>query len=147
MQHRGARSPVAEEGHALPTLPVCRSESHKQLCQVVAAARRCGIFAHARLKLEPPYEAIPHLVDVAATFGLDAVRFEVVRTQPLEDEPRVAELQHMACQIYDQRRDRQRLVQQFGPLIGGLFWYLRALRRLGPRDAQDDALRQAHHCK
>ena len=147
MQHRGARSPVAEEGHALPTLPVCRSESHKQLCQVVAAARHCGIFAHARLKLEPPYEAIPHLVDVAATFGLDAVRFEVVRTQPLEDEPRVAELQHMACQIYDQRRDRQRLVQQFGPLIGGLFWYLRALRRLGPRDAQDDALRQAHHCK
>lgn len=141
--HR-TRSRVSEEGHALP---VFRSESRKQLCQAVAAARRYGIFAHARLKLEPPYEAIPHLVDVAATFGLDAVHFEVMRTRPLEDEPTALQLQRMACQIYDQRRDRQRLVQQFGPLIGGLFWYLRTLWRLRPRDAPDDALRQVHHCK
>ena len=138
---------VSEEGLALLALPVFRSESRKQLYQAVTAARQCGIFAHARLKLEPPYEAIPHLVDVAATFGLDAVRFEVVRTRPLDDEPTASQLQRMACQIYDQRRDRQRLVQQFGPLIGGLFWSLRALCRLSPRDAQDDALRQAHHCR
>jgi hypothetical protein len=105
-----------------------------RLRQAVTSARRYGIFAHARLKLEPPYEAIPHLVDVAATFGLDAVRFEVVRTRPLDGEPTASQLQRMACQIYDRRRDRQRFEQQFGPLIGALLWYARTLRGPSPCD-------------
>lgn len=120
------------------------SGTRTQLYQAITLARRYGIFAHARLKLEPPYAAIPHLVDVAATFGLDAVRFEVVRTRGLDDEPSVAQLQRMACQIYDQRRDRQRLLQQFGPLMGTLFWSIPILRRLSPCDTPDDALRQVH---
>jgi hypothetical protein len=109
-----------------------------QLRQVVTAAHRYGIFAHARLNLEPPYEAIPHLVDVAATFGLDAVRFEVSRTRPLDGEPTASQLQRMASQIYDRRRDRQRFEQQFGPLIGALLWYVRTLRGPSPCDTTDE---------
>jgi hypothetical protein len=100
------------------------------LRQAVAIARQNHIFVQANLKLEPPYESIPHLVDVAATFGLDDVSFDVARVEAASVGADETQLRQMARQIYDQGRDRQRLIQRFGPALGNLIWRLR-----GPRSS------------
>lgn len=88
--------------------------------QAVTTARDQGVFVRAHVRLEPPYESVSHLVDVAATFNLDDVRFDVVG-----DGVQVREL---ALQIYDAGRDRQRFINRFGPALGTLIW-----RLSGPR--------------
>ena len=86
----------------------------------VTTARNQGVFVRAHVRLEPPYESVPHLVDVAATFNLDDVRFDVVG-----DGTQVREL---ALQMYGAGRDRQRFISRFGPALGTLIW-----RLSGPR--------------
>jgi hypothetical protein len=110
------------------------------LRSIVSIAREHGIFVHASVKLEPPYESIPHLVDVAATFGLDDVSFDVATpanaaTSETDDQ----ELQAMARQIYDAGRDRQRFIDRFGTALGSLIWKLRGNRRI-PNDLDDESL-------
>lgn len=107
--------------------------AREALRRAVAAARQHNIFLRANLKLEPPYESIPHLVDVAATFGLDDVRFDVVRSEAASVGADEIQLREMARQIYDQGRDRQRLVSRFGSALGSLIWKLR-----GPRVVSQD---------
>jgi len=99
-----------------------------QLVTVVAQAREHGIFVRAHVKLEPPYESVPALVDVAATFGLDDVRFDVAQADAVSIGADDRQLKAIARQIYDAGRDRQRFINRFGPALGNLIWKLR-----GPR--------------
>lgn len=99
-----------------------------QLRLAVEHLRSRGIFIKATVKLVPPYESIPHLVDVAATFGLDDVRFDVAKFEAASVGADETQLREMARQIYDQGRDRQRFINRFGPALGNLIWKLR-----GPR--------------
>jgi hypothetical protein len=109
------------------------------LRQAVTFARQNEIFVRANLKLEPPYESIPHLVDVAATFGLDDVRFDVARVEAASVGADETQLRQMARQIYDQGRDRQRFINRFGPALGNLIWRIRGPRSQGQFD--DESLR------
>lgn len=102
--------------------------AREQLRKAVERLRRHEIFIRATVKLVPPYESIPHLVDVAASFGLDDVRFDVAQTEAASVGADESQLREMARQIYDQGRDRQRFISRFGPALGNLIWRLR-----GPR--------------
>lgn len=103
------------------------------LKQVVNCTRQAGIHVHADVELEPPYEAIPHLVDVAATFGLDDVNFNVcavkepdqVLARRTVDDVR---LEALARELYDVGRSRQLMIDRFGPAFGPLLWKLRSSR-------------------
>jgi hypothetical protein len=96
------------------------AEVRGRVRQAVTTARDQGVFVRAHVRLEPPYESVPHLVDVAATFNLDDVRFDVVG-----DSSQVKEL---ALQMYDAGRDRQRFISRFGPALGNLIWRLSGQR-------------------
>lgn len=109
------------------------TQARDALKRAVANARQHSIFLRANLKLEPPYESIPHLVDVAATFGLDDVRFDVAKSEAASVGADETQLREMARQIYDQGRDRQRMIDRFGPALGSLLWRLR-----GPKSAHED---------
>lgn len=106
--------------------------AREQLRLAVGYARQHGIFVRATVKLEPPYESIPHLVDVAATFGLDDVQFDVAKIDAASVGADESRLREMAQQIYDQGRDRQRFISRFGPALGNLIWKLRGPRASGP---------------
>lgn len=96
------------------------------LLGLVAHAHELGIWVRAQIELEPPYGAIPALVDMSATFGLDDVRFSVKQStaaQPAEAErPEPADLAEMAHLRYRSRRRRQLFIQRFGPQLGPMLW-------------------------
>jgi hypothetical protein len=101
--------------------------------QAVTTARDQGVFVRAHVRLEPPYESVPHLVDVAATFNLDDVRFDVVSPEAPGGGDG-AQLKELARQMYDAGRDRQRFISRFGPALGNLIWKLSGQR--GPASGQ-----------
>ncbi|MCG8350179.1 MAG: hypothetical protein MI924_20630 [Chloroflexales bacterium] len=101
--------------------------ARERLKQIVTQAHQYGIYARADLNLEPPYEAIPYLVDVAATFGLDDVSFNVCN--PFAQDQSVSDrtddnlrLEFLARQRYDVGRSRQRMIERYGPALGALIW-------------------------
>ncbi|NJN15222.1 MAG: hypothetical protein HC822_02415 [Oscillochloris sp.] len=117
------------------------TSARSTLVHVFATARNCGIFVRAHVKLEPPYESVPALVDVAATFGLDDVRFDVAPSEAVSVGADGVQLQAMARQIYDAGRDRQRFIDRFGPALGNLLWKLRGPRSSpAPNLDKDDGL-------
>lgn len=98
--------------------------SRNTLKDVVAATRRRGIHARAELSLAPPYESIPQLVDVAATFGLDDVIFRA----PAADQEQtndIVNVTEMARQRYSAERNRQHFIERFGARFGSLIWNVR----------------------
>lgn len=109
------------------------AKARARLKQVVTHAHQVGIYARANLDLEPPYEAIPHLVDVAATFGLDDVNFKVrsakvadhITTRAAAEDTQIEEF---ARQLYYAGRNRQQLIDRFGSALGTLLWKLRNSR-------------------
>jgi hypothetical protein len=107
---------------------VFESVTRERLRHVVAVAREHGISMRAHVKLAPPYESIPHLVDVAATFGLDDVRFDIAQAEAVGAGPDSSQLKALARQRYDAGRDRQRFINRFGPALGNLIWKLRGSR-------------------
>lgn len=96
--------------------------------QAVTIARDHGVFVRAHVRLEPPYESVPHLVDVAATFNLDDVRFDVVNAEAAGEASESTQVKELARQIYDAGRDRQRFISRFGPALGSLIWRLSGQR-------------------
>jgi hypothetical protein len=96
------------------------------LRQIVARTRQHGIYAHAELTLEHPYESIPQLVDVAATFGLDHVRFMASSARQPHQEATNVEL--MAQRLYSAGRSRQHFIEKYGPRAGALLWQMRQSR-------------------
>jgi hypothetical protein len=111
----------------------------EQLRRAVEHLRDHTIFTRATVKLVPPYESIPHLVDVAATFGLDDVRFDVARVEAASVGADETQLREIARQIYDQGRDRQRFINRFGPALGSLIWKLRGPRN-NPANLDDESM-------
>jgi len=114
--------------------------AREQVRQAVAQARQHGIFSRGDMTLVPPYESIPYLVDVAATFGLDDVRFDVAHEDAVGAGFDETKLRELARQIYNQGRDRQRFISRFGPALGNLIWHLRGPRRPAPRQFDDEGL-------
>jgi hypothetical protein len=104
------------------------SAARDRLRSIVGSFRQHGIYTRTEVKLEPEYESIARLVDVAATFGLDDVRFTALTQPTIGDEG--ANFEALARQRYDEGRDRQRYVDRFGATLGNLIWRLR-----GPRSS------------
>ena len=99
------------------------AQSRQQVRKLINSASELSIYTHATVLLEPPYEAIARLIDVAATFGLNDVSFELMQTLRVGDDEQ--QIQRFARQRYQQGRSRQRLIDRFGPALGGLLWQLR----------------------
>ncbi|WP_298820578.1 hypothetical protein [Chloroflexus sp.] len=100
------------------------ASSRERARKIIASAREHGIYTRATVALEPPYESINRLVDVAATLGLDDVSFTLMQTLRVGDNEQ--QIQNHARQRYQEGRARQRLIERFGPALGGLLWQLRA---------------------
>jgi hypothetical protein len=111
-----------------------------RLRTVVEHARAHGIFLRANVKIEPPYESVPRLVDVAATFGLDDVSFDVLNAEAVGVSSESSQIQAMVRQLYDAGRDRQRFISRFGPALGNLIWRLRGPQRQPTKSLDDDGL-------
>jgi hypothetical protein len=99
------------------------ANSRAQVRKLIAAIRDQGIYTHATVLLEPPYESIGRLVDVAATLGLNDASFQLMQTLRVGNNEQ--EIQSFARQRYKEGRTRQRLIERFGPALGGLLWQLR----------------------
>jgi hypothetical protein len=96
------------------------------LSAIVEQAHELGMLVRAQIELEPPYDAIPALVDLSATFGLDDVRFNVRRRTaapaPAADHPALEQVAEMARSRYRSRRSRQFFIERFGPQLGPMLW-------------------------
>lgn len=112
----------------------------EQVRREVACARQHGIFSRGEVTLAPPYESIPYLVDVAATFGLDDVRFEVAKIEAVDVGFDAEQLIDIARKMYDRTRDRQRFIERFGPALGNLIWQLRGPRSMASQRFGDKGL-------
>lgn len=96
------------------------------LSEVVAQAHDLDIFVRAHIWLEPPYGAIPALVDMSATFGLDEVRFGVREpsspAQAVSEDGEIAQVAEMARSRYQSSRSRHFFIERFGPHLGPMLW-------------------------
>lgn len=97
------------------------------LSTVVELAHTLDISVRAQIWLAPPYESIPALVDMSATFNLDDVRFSVrepaaTRTNVVGEQLAMEEVAEMARSRYRSRRSRQFFIERFGPRLGPMLW-------------------------
>jgi hypothetical protein len=96
------------------------------LSAIVEQAHELGMLVRAEIELEPPYDAIPALVDLSATFGLDDARFHVrqraAAPAPAADHPAIEQVAEMARSRYRSRRSRQFFIERFGPQLGPMLW-------------------------
>ena len=97
------------------------------LSAVVEHAHDLEISVRANIQLQPPYGAIPALVDMSATFGLDEVRFSVQQHTPANqhapaDGLALEEVAEMARSRYRSSRSRQFFIERFGPQLGPMLW-------------------------
>jgi hypothetical protein len=97
------------------------------LTEVVRQAHELDIKVRARVSLEPRYSSVPALVDMAATFGLDDVRFAVqpypaARAQEPAGQPPLAEIAELVRSRYQSSRSRQSFVNRFGARLGPVLW-------------------------
>jgi hypothetical protein len=106
---------------------VLDSRAERQaLLALVEQAHALSMSVRAYILLEPPYGAIPALVDLSATFGLDDVRFSVVQPAPPDhgenNRPALEEVAEMARLRYRSSRSRQFFIDRFGPQLGPMLW-------------------------
>lgn len=119
------------------------------LSTMVAAAHVLGISVRAHIRLQPPYGAIPALVDMSATFGLDDVCFTVAQVESAfetssADGVALEEVAEMARSRYRSSRSRQFFIDRFGPQLGPMLWRVGRAGLLGRTwqryaDGSDDA--------
>jgi hypothetical protein len=93
----------------------------------VNQAHALGMLVRAHIELDPPYDAMPALVDLSATFGLDDVSFNVRQRpatyEPVEhSRPVVQQVAEMAHSRYLSRRSRQFFIERYGPQLGPMLW-------------------------
>jgi hypothetical protein len=106
------------------------SAARDELRHVVSYFRQHTIYTRAEVKLEPVYESIARLVDVAATFGLDDVSFSAIDQHAAGSD--LSDLEGLARKRYDEGRDRQKYINRFGATLGNLIWRLRGPRQTSP---------------
>lgn len=87
--------------------------------QTVELARQFHIYVLGEFELDSTFKAIPHLVDVTATFGLDDATFTI------RSDKAVAQAEaEVARKRYQVSRYRQQLIDRFGLAVGTLLWLL-----------------------
>jgi hypothetical protein len=97
------------------------------LSAAVEQAHRMDIAVRAQIELDPSYAAMPTLVDLAATFGLDDVRFNVPkhadqRERSVGDNIELDNVAEMVQSRYRSSRSRQFFIERFGPRVGPMLW-------------------------
>jgi hypothetical protein len=97
------------------------------LTEVVQQAHDRGIRVCARVSLESRFGSVPALVDMAATFGLDDVRFTMQQPQEAQErEPEAGaameEIAELVRTRYQSSRSRQYFVERFGTRLGPVLW-------------------------
>ena len=98
-----------------------------ELSHVIEPAHELGVAVRAQIQLNPSYAAMPMLVDVAATFGFDDVRFNVPGKRSAAPQAPGAELAldnitEMVQSRYRTSLSRQFFVERFGPRMGPMLW-------------------------
>ncbi len=98
-----------------------------ELSHVIEQAHELGMAVRAQIQLNPSYAAMPMLVDVAATFGFDDVRFNVPGKRSAAPQAPGAELAldnitEMVQSRYRTSLSRQFFVERFGPRMGPMLW-------------------------
>ncbi len=90
-----------------------------QIRQTVALAHQFHISVLGEFELDSTFKAIPHLVDVSATFGLDDATFTIrADTEVAQAESEAARKRYQVSRL------RQQLIDRFGFAIGTLLWLL-----------------------
>ncbi len=90
-----------------------------QVRQMVALAHQFHISVLGEFELDSTFKAIPHLVDVTATFGLDDATFTIrADTEVAQTESEAARKRYQVSRL------RQQLIDRFGFAIGTLLWLL-----------------------
>jgi len=104
-------------------------EARREFIGRVQATKAAGIFTRVLLDLQPPYDRLPALVDMTATFGIEDVRFKAPRSLPSQpaaaQEPLVAaRIEEDAQRLYQETVSRQRMIDRFGSHLGPMLWRL-----------------------
>jgi hypothetical protein len=120
-----------------------------RLSAAVEQTHRMDIAVRAEIELDPSYAAMPTLVDLAATFGLDDVRFSVPklagqRARAVGDDLGLDNVAEMVQSRYRSSRSRQFFIERFGPRMGPMLWRVGRAGLLGRTwqryaDGGDDA--------
>lgn len=101
-------------------------QARAALSATVAQAHKLGISVRAHIQLQPPYGAVPALVDMSATFGLDEVRFSVAQSETVREHTgdglELEDVAEMARSRYRSSRSRQFFIDRFGPQLGPVLW-------------------------
>jgi hypothetical protein len=97
------------------------------LMDVINQAHHLGIAVRAQIRLNPSYAAMPSLIDIAATFRLDDVRFSVPQTEAQEqrladDAVGLENVTEMVQSRYRSSLSRQFFIERFGPRMGPMLW-------------------------
>lgn len=97
------------------------------LMSIIDQAHQLGISVRADIQLDPSNHALPALIDIAATFGLDNVRFTlqpapVPQTRAIGDRLNLEDVVEMAQSRYRSSRSRQFFIERFGPQLGPMLW-------------------------
>ncbi len=113
------------------------------LIDAVRQARALGMRVNGHIALDSQYPAIPAVVDMSATFGLDEVRFFVPKHAEApgdsEESAEIAALIARAREHYQISRGRQYFIDRFGVRLGTMIWYVGRtglLRRCWQRHVQ-----------
>lgn len=100
--------------------------AREKLSAIVEQAHSLDIAIRAHIYLDPTYAAIPTLVDISATFGIDDVRFSVLKASPhAQRKSGEIELENVAEMVqsrYRSSRSRQFFIERFGPRMGPMLW-------------------------
>jgi hypothetical protein len=94
------------------------------LKQSIHEARQCSIHIRAEMTLAPPFEAMPSLVDIAATFGFDDVQFYTLTGQEASLD-QAQQIRSKAQYRFASQRNLQHCIEQFGPHLGPIIWNVR----------------------
>lgn len=103
-------------------------EVRRSLIECIEQVHDAGIRVRANIELEPLFGAVPLVVDLSATLGLDDVEFSVRRaasTSPeisMDECVTLEDVAEMARSRYRSSRSRQFFVERFGPQIGPMLW-------------------------
>jgi hypothetical protein len=103
-------------------------DTREPLSSAAIQARNAGFGVRAHIHLDPPFSAMPSLIDVSATVGLDAVHFHIQRDAHAErdrvglDGVSLDDIAEMARTRYRSSRSRQFFVDRFGPQLGPMLW-------------------------
>ena len=118
-------------------LAALESKSERDaLIHTVHQARELGMRVTGHIALDPQYPAIPAVVDMSATFGLDEVRFFVsppVAAHQYEEAADMAALITLAREHYRASRSRQCFIDRFGAHLGTMIWYIGRTGLFGKR--------------